>query len=177
MFLQKTLCKCLLSFVLVGCLMACGPYQVPIKETDYTPIITDRATLEKSFAAEQPRAVTVPGKIYYKDQYLFIVDQFTGVHVYDNHDPASPVAIGFLKIYGCSDIAIKENFLYADNSVDLITLDLSDIKNVREVNRIRNTFAEPPPPDGYAVQNIYSPGKRSKNLIIINWVKKSKTTS
>ena len=76
------------------------------------------------------------GKIYYKDQTIYVNESNFGIHIINNSDPSNPVQTHFLEIAGCRDIAIKGNYLYADNVTDLVTLDISDINNPVEVHRI-----------------------------------------
>lgn len=87
-----------------------------------------------------------PGKIYFKDGYLFVVEQFAGVHIIDNQNPTDPQNIGFIEIPGNVDIAIKENILYADSYVDLVAIDISDINNPTEVDRVEDVLPYTLPP-------------------------------
>ena len=41
-----------------------------------------------------------PGKIYFKDNYIFVNEYQKGIHVIDNSNPASPVIIKFIEIPG-----------------------------------------------------------------------------
>ncbi len=74
-----------------------------------------------------------PGKIYYKDNYIFIVEELKGIHVYDNTDPASPAKKTFVNVPGVVDISISGSTLYADSFVDLVILDVQDINNIRDI--------------------------------------------
>ena len=80
------------------------------------------------------------GKIYIKDQYIFIGDVGLGIHVIDNSDPTNPQKIGFLQILGNHDISIKGNALYADNLEDLVTIDISDMANPILTKRIEDVY-------------------------------------
>jgi hypothetical protein len=87
-----------------------------------------------------PQPIGALGKIYYKDPYLFVNERFKGIHVYDNSDPTAPVAIAFIQIFGSEDIAITGDILYADNYTDLVVIDISDINNVKVVNRVKDLY-------------------------------------
>ena len=89
---------------------------------------------------QSPQPIQQSGKIYAFESYIFINDQFEGVHVIDNSDPSSPEAIAYLKIPGNEDISIKNNFLYADSAVDLLVFDISDIHNIELVENLENVF-------------------------------------
>ena len=97
-----------------------------------------------------------PGKIYFKDDLIFISEEFAGVHIIDNTDPSNPENIGFIEIPGNVDIAIKNNILYADSYVDLVAIDISDIDNPSEVNRKKDVFPYTLPPydENYRVADV-----------------------
>ena len=65
-----------------------------------------------------------PGKIYFKEGYIFINEELKGIHVIDNRNPENPQNIGFIEIPGNVDIAIKNNTLYADSYIDLGAIDI-----------------------------------------------------
>jgi hypothetical protein len=98
------------------------------------------ADMRKPIKSESPVAVTKGGKIYIKDHYLFINEKYKGIHVFDNIDPSKPVNLAFYNIPGNVDLAVRGNYLYADSYVDLVVIDLSDIRNPKEVNRLQNIF-------------------------------------
>lgn len=81
-----------------------------------------------------------PGKIYIKDQYLFIVEPNLGVHVIDNQDPAAPVPLVFISIPGTYDVAVKDSTLYANNATDLVALSIANPAQIRLVKRVENAF-------------------------------------
>ena len=55
-----------------------------------------------------------PGKIYFKDNYIFIVEELKGIHVFDNTYPSSPVNKVFVRLPGV-DISISGYIMYADS--------------------------------------------------------------
>lgn len=81
-----------------------------------------------------------PGKIYFKDGYIFVNEEMKGIHIIDNRDPRNPLNIKFVEIPGNVDIAVKNNILYADSYVDLVAIDISDIDNPKEVYRVKDVF-------------------------------------
>jgi hypothetical protein len=97
-----------------------------------------------------------PGKIYFKDGYIFINEELKGVHIIDNQNPENPQKIGFIEIPGNVDIAIKDNILYADSYVDLVAIDISDVNNPEEVHRVEDIFpyTTPPVDEDYRVANV-----------------------
>ncbi len=138
--------------------------------TNYEPIIMKRSGLEKSISSNGPRSLHNPVKIYFKDNYIFISEKYKGVHVIDNSDRTLPENVAFISIPGCIDMAVKNNTLYADNAVDLVAIDISNITNVSEVKRIKNVFPELVPPDDFSVPEKYQTENRPENTIIVEWV-------
>jgi hypothetical protein len=130
----------------------------------YKPVFMKRADLEKSVTYQrETRALTNPGKIYSKPPYIYVNERYKGVHIINNTDPAHPVGEGFITAPGCIDMAVKENILYLDNSVDLVAFDLS----ARKVSqRLKNVFPEPVGPD-----NSYYYGIREEDMILVEWKK------
>lgn len=92
-----------------------------------------------------------PGKIYRYGHYIFVNELNKGIHIIDNRNPASPQAISFISIPGNVDMAVKNNVLYADNSTDLVALDISNPQDVKIINRVKDTFPyrQYPPYSGY----------------------------
>lgn len=80
------------------------------------------------------------GKIYLKDGFLFVNEVGAGVHIVDNRNPQKPVPISFVSIPGARELAVKDSILYADNTVDLVALNIANPLNVRLVKRIENAY-------------------------------------
>ncbi len=97
-----------------------------------------RASFEKS----APIEISHPGKMYFKDGYLFVNEYGKGIHIIDNSNPASPQKVAFYEIMGNVDMAIKGNILYADSYIDLLAIDITDLENPVENDRIENVFPE-----------------------------------
>ena len=112
----------------------------------YAPVYLSYEDLRSAIAQEQNVELKNPGKIYFKDNYIFIVEQLTGIHVYDNTNPGSPVKKVFVKLPGVVDISISGYIMYADSYVDLVVLDVQDIDNIHEVGRIKDILPYTVPP-------------------------------
>ena len=106
------------------------------------PVYLPFDEFRSSFRKSDPIEITTPGKIYFKDGYLFVNEYGKGIHVIDNSDPANPEKIAFYDIMGNVDMAIKGNILYADSYIDLVAIDISDISNPKEIGRLTNIFPE-----------------------------------
>lgn len=106
----------------------------------YTPVQIALTDLRQAVSSGAPQDLIEPGKLYVKDQYLFIVEVKKGIHVFDNSNPANPKSISFLTIPGTVDLAVHDNILYADSYIDLVALDISNPAAIREVSRQETGF-------------------------------------
>ncbi|MDX8338822.1 hypothetical protein SLH46_06495 [Draconibacterium sp. IB214405] len=142
--------------------------------TANSPVYLSYEDLRNGVKPAESRDLVNPGKIYFKDGYLFVVEQFEGVHIIDNQNPADPQNIGFIEIPGNVDIAIKENILYADSYVDLVAIDISTITNPEEVDRVKNVlpYTLPPADDTYR----YAEVDEDKGVVIEWEIKKVRQT-
>lgn len=107
----------------------------------YTPIFMSPEEARAQIEMQSPRELENPGKIYVYQHYLFINEIGKGIHIFDNSDFASPIEVGFLNIPGNYDIAIKDDFLYADNSRDILTFDVSNMHNPLLVSSNLDVYA------------------------------------
>ncbi len=105
-----------------------------------SPIYLSYEDLRESITLTNVQTISKPGKIYFKDNFIFINEIMKGVHVIDVSDPSNPNAVGFIEIPGNVDIAIKEDILYADSYIDLVAIDVSNLSDIKEVGRIENIF-------------------------------------
>jgi hypothetical protein len=131
----------------------------------------ERADLEVSIKFRDAIDIINPGKIYYKDETIYLNERYKGIHVIDNHAPSAPQNIGFINIPGCIDIAIKNNSLLADNATDLVALDISDLEHLSVTDRIQNVFPESTPPDLDYIPYMFTKANRPRNTIIVGWEK------
>ena len=140
-----------------------------INPSGYVPIFMTRDEMERAVRLESPRPMLEPGKIYYKNPYLLIVEKYKGVHIFDNTNPENPNKIGFLHIDGIRDMAMKDDVLYADNSVDLIAVQINaSATSAMVTKRLKNYFQEMLPPDGMPLAS-YSYKNRPANSILVGW--------
>jgi hypothetical protein len=147
-----------ISVLLESCTDRC---EVTHEYVYYRPVYTSLDELRASVAPLEPQSIQTPGKIYLKDHWLFINEPGKGIHIIDNTDPASPVNRHFLNIPGNYELAVKGNILYADSYIDLVALDISDVNNIHEVNRLENVFTN------YNTLGFYLDASKG---LITNWV-------
>ncbi|WP_197276110.1 hypothetical protein [Mangrovimonas sp. TPBH4] len=137
----------------------------PMPSSLYTPVIMERSEFEASTTLESPKSIVNSGKIYVKDNFLFINEKNEGFHIFDNSNPENPINIGFIKVLGSSDLAIKGDILYVNNATDLVAIQPNfETETVTVTKRISNTFPQLFSPDGFEYYNL------QEDDIIINWV-------
>ncbi len=115
------------------------------KYADYMvarPLTISIAEFKNGVDIIAPLPIKESGKIYAYQDYIFVNDKYRGVHVIDNSNPNAPIKISFIKIAGNVDISIKDDYLYADSLMDLVVLDISDVTNIKIVNRLDNVLRD-----------------------------------
>jgi hypothetical protein len=116
--------------------------------------------------------IVSPGKICLYGDYIFINEIAKGFHVIDNRNPSSPQPVAFIELPGNIDLAINNNWLYADSYIDLVWFDLSNPAQPTESGRLPQVFPNVLPPTGnnYPVKEPdYDKG------IIVGWEVKTIT--
>ncbi len=136
------------------------------------PIYMSFAEFRTSFKKSDAEEISRLGKMYFKDNYLFVNDYGKGIHVIDNSDPSNPQKIAFYEILGNVDLAIRGNILFADSYIDLLAIDITDVNNPVEVSRVENVFPEiaPEGDSWYPYANV----DRLKG-VIVGWEVKTVT--
>ncbi|WP_192349062.1 LVIVD repeat-containing protein [Algoriphagus sp. Y33] len=103
----------------------------------YVEMSNERARI---ITTEPAKPLDNPGKIYIYGDYLFINEPTKGIHILDNSNPSNPINLSFISIAGNVDMAVNGNILYADNYVDLLVFDISNISSIQMVKRIEDVF-------------------------------------
>ncbi|MCD4772475.1 MAG: hypothetical protein K8R41_03715 [Bacteroidales bacterium] len=97
-----------------------------------SPIYMSYETLRESVKQTDARNLENPGKIYFKDNYIFVVEKMKGIHIINNSDPSNPENISFIEIPGNVDIAIKDAILYADSYIDMVVRILKKLTGLKK---------------------------------------------
>src|SRR5690242_20868076 len=134
--------------------------------TIYKPVYETTAQLKANIKSGAPEQVENAGKIVLLRQFIFLNEVEKGIHIIDNSNPAAPQNIAFVKIPGNFDLAVKGNTLYVDSYADLVTLDISDPRNVVLKKYSENVFPFP----YYSSAIAYNPQYK-----IASWDKKDTT--
>ena len=112
----------------------------------------------KDVKVQAATSLDKPSKIYVKDDYLYVNDYLTGVHVFDISDASMPKNLSFIPVLGNIDMAIQNDRLFVDNYIDLLEIDITDKSTPRFTARKQNTFeyALPPTNNDYPIDEIDS---------------------
>ncbi len=96
--------------------------------------------LRKPVTSGPAHTMTRTGKIFVYGNYLFMSEMNRGIHIINNQNPTSPVAVAFVKIPGVRDLAVVGNVMYANSCTDLVIMDISNPQGVKEMNRFKDVF-------------------------------------
>ena len=82
------------------------------------------------------------GKIYAYGTYAFQIDQYAGIHIIGNAKSAQAKKIAFLQIPFCTEMAIRNDYLYTNHNNDIVVFDLSNPASVEICSR-KGIYSEP----------------------------------
>ncbi len=110
------------------------------------PVYMSYDDLRASFGVTSERELARPGKICFKDQFIYINEYQQGIHVVNMSDPSDPQEAAFISVPGNVDMAIRNDVLFADSYIDLLLIDVSDPAGPEEIRRIEGIFEYVIPP-------------------------------
>ncbi len=87
-----------------------------------------------------PQPIQQTGSIFLRDTLFFMLEQRKGIHLFSIADTLNPRALTFWKIPSVTGFTLSGNRLFADSWRDLVTIDISNIYNIRVVDRQVNAF-------------------------------------
>lgn len=137
----------------------------------YVPVLVDRSVLD-SISYSAPKKMENTGRIYKYGDLIFVNEISEGFHVINNSNPENPEKLGFLSVFGSHDMVINGNFIYCDNSTDLIAIPLSSYNKPTIAHRINGAFPNPVPPDGFPLDPEVVPNNTPPNTVIAGWKKR-----
>ena len=154
--------RILSMIVLLACciLQGCVKDQIMTRTTVYRPEYKTKEAVRANIKSSNTIELTAPGKLFYKDGYVFLNELNKGVHIIDARNPASPANIAFVHVPGAVDLAVRGNILYADMYTDLVAIDISDPRKVQLKTVLPGVF-----PDRY-----YSSFIPDKDMVITEWI-------
>jgi hypothetical protein len=134
--------------------------------TYFQPVYKTTAEVKANIKNNAPREIEKPGKLYIKDNYIFLNDIDKGIHVIDNSNPSNPQKLAFIDIPGTMDIAVKDNILYADLYTDLVAIDINNPRQIVVKKFVENVF-----PHRYYGNTF----RMDSSKIIAQWIERDTT--
>jgi hypothetical protein len=156
---------CCLLLSLQSCLK--DSYKRTHTYTYYKPVYKTTAEVRANIKSNAAQPVERPGKIYIKDQYIFLNDIDKGIHIIDNSNPDQPRNVAFIDIPGNLDIAVKGNTLYADLYTDLVAIDITNPLQVSLKKVVESIFP----------RRYYDSFRPDTSRIIGHWEKRDTTVT
>jgi len=140
--------------------------------TYYSPILMERADFETAIQLHHtPKPITNPGTLCLYRNWVLLVEQYKGVHLIDNSDPANPVNKGFLTIPGCTDVAVRNDVFYVNSAVDLVGVNVDfTALTATELSRQKGILPNLATPNGYVPEYIMEKCT-SGEYVLVGWVK------
>lgn len=164
--------KLTLIFLALLFLGSCDPKPgvFPVPMETYVPVYGSPSEIQQISVA--PKKATVnAGKIYAYRNYIFQNDLNSGIHIIDNSDHDNPVKVAFLNLPLNTEMAIKGNFLYANNYTDLVVFDITSPANPQFVKRVTGVFP-PANQDFPPYTNVYFQCVDKSKGMVVGWEKK-----
>jgi len=106
----------------------------------YEPIYITYEEMRNNVKVVEAQEIQNPGKINYYNNHIIVNEIEKGIHIINNNNPSNPVNVSFIEIAGNVDFAVKEGMLYADNYIDLVVFDITNISQPNKVTRVENVF-------------------------------------
>ena len=150
----------IVGFSILVLLQGCIKDQVMTRTTVYRPEYKTKDEVRANIKSSTPIELTAPGKLFYKDGYVFLNELNKGVHIIDVRNPSAPNNIAFVHVPGAVDLAVRGNILYADMYTDLVAIDITDPKAVQLKTVVPGVFPE----------RYYSSFVPDSKLIITAWI-------
>lgn len=164
-----------LLLLLSGLFFSCEKNPEEYTYDAWAPVYMNFEEFRQPLKAMPARGIQQSGKIYFKDNFIFINEVNKGIHIIDNTYPGSPEAVAFYDIPGNVDMAIRGNTLFADSYIDLVAIDISNLHSPQEISRMENAFPEVLPlPEDQSIPYAWDQIDRSKG-VVVGW-KKEKVT-
>jgi hypothetical protein len=130
------------------------------------PVYASTTSIKKVEVVEN-QTIKHAGKIYVYNNLLLVNDQAKGIHIYNNSNTESPIHLSFISIPGNMDFSVRNNTIYADNSSDLVVIDISQPESPALINRVKSVFPEQTAP---AQQGYFECVDASKGTVV-SWEK------
>ena len=135
--------------------------------TFYRPVYKTSEQVRLEIKSSDPISVNNPGKLFYRNGYVFLNEINKGVHIIDISTPSKPKVVAFVNIPGSVDLAVRSNILYADMYTDLVAIDISNPLDVKLSSIVEGVFPQRHYIDFYA----------DTSKVIVDWIRVDTTVT
>jgi hypothetical protein len=126
-------------YCLVAILLLASCWKTEREEVlGYAPVYGDDTEM-KTISLTTPAALENGGKIYVYDSILYQIESGKGIHITDISNPAAPVKLGFLKVAGAQELAVKDSLIFTNNMKDLVIVKIEN-NTAKTIRRLPDTF-------------------------------------
>ncbi len=148
--------------------MGCSKNDDNFFVTGYAPIYKDKQSVEDIRMTNFPTSISSAGKIVTQGNIVYVVDVGLGIHLIRYIPPNAPEHIGFIQSKGCNDLAIKNHYLYTNNMLDLVVLNITNPTSAYLLSRTPNVFEKSntllPPSSGSYFECL-----RDNDSVLVGW--------
>ncbi|MFT5592508.1 MAG: hypothetical protein ACI8SR_000867 [Oceanicoccus sp.] len=154
----------ILSAFTSACIVSMGCYDGcdPDENTCVEPITLSWEDLRVDIKPTSGNTTTLTsaGKTYVNGNYLFVIDNYRGVHIFDQTDNQNPIRVVFIPVPGALTLSIQGDELYINSFTDFLVINYQKILegafDQTYVSRQENMFLPPAftnfVPDEYALK-------------------------
>lgn len=157
---------CLLLLTVLMALQGCIKDRCTQTYSYFSPVYKTTEAVRANIKSNEPKTLERTGKLYVRENYIFLNEVDKGIHIINNANPANPVNVAFIDIPGNMDMAVKGNTLYADAYTDLMTIDITDPLNAKLKSVTENAFP---------YRQYYGAFYADTSMVIVDWVKRDTT--
>ncbi|MGR6872985.1 hypothetical protein ACU6U9_11895 [Pseudomonas sp. HK3] len=132
-------------FVSMGCYEGCDDDEFTCVE----PVTLTWADLRADVIPVYSNSTTLTsaGKIYVNGNHLFIIDNYRGVHIFDQTDNQNPIRVAFVPIPGALNLSLQGDSIYVNSFTDFLVINYQKILegafDQSYVSRQQNMFRAP----------------------------------
>ena len=145
-------------FVSMGCSEDCDPDEYTCVEPVTLTWSELRADISPVYGNDT--TLTSTGKVYVNGNHLFIIDNYRGVHIFNQTDNQNPTRIVFIPIPGALNLSIQGDKIYVNSFTDFLVINYQKILDGEfdqsHLSRQENMFMPPILsnflPDDYALE-------------------------
>ncbi len=108
--------------------------------TTQTPIYNSLSKIRKSIESADPKEIISVDQIVATTNAFFLLERNQGIHVLERVTENSLKKLSFIKAQACLEVSQRFGFLIVCQGPDIVTLDITNLSQIREVSRLENVM-------------------------------------